>query len=401
MNKIWQSYLDSYRGLSQATWILALVMLINRSGAMVIPFLGVYMTSELGFELKEAGFALSCFGIGAILGSLAGGWMTDKIGHYTTQNISLFLSVPVFFLLPLFKDFQSLCLAIIVLSFITEVFRPANSASVSYYAKPENLTRAFSLNRMALNLGFSIGPAMGGFLAGYSYDLLFYVNGTMVFFAGIVFLFYFKGKKGNDALLDASSSKQEEVMTKKSAYTDYKYVIFTVFLTIYATCFYQLFSSLPIFYKQVHLLNEKNIGYLIAFSGIIVFGFEMIIVHIAEKKFSLRQNIIIGSVICGLSFLVLLLPLGVSILYFAMFLLCVSEIMVLPFSSTVGVNRSNAINRGSYMALNSLAFSAAHVFSPLFSTNIAENYGFNTLWIVTAGLIAIASIGFYVVMKKM
>ncbi|WP_430613512.1 MFS transporter [Flavobacterium sp. JP2137] len=400
MNRIWQSYLDSYRGLSKATWILALVMLINRSGAMVIPFLGVYMSTELGFDLRQVGLALSCFGVGAILGSLVGGWMTDKLGHYTTQNISLFLSVPVFILLPYFRDFESLCFAVIGLSFITEVFRPANSASVSYYAKPQNLTRAFSLNRMALNLGFSIGPAMGGFLAAYSYNILFYTNAVMVFLAGLVFFFFFRGRKGNDLALQ-QQAQQVTDSPVKSAYFDKKYVIFSIFLTIYATCFYQLFSSLPLFYKVSHLLSETSIGLLIAFSGVIVFGFEMIIVHVAEKKFSLRQNIIIGTAICGISFLALLLPGGLPILYFAMFLLCVSEIMVLPFSSTVGVNRSTAANRGSYMAINALAFSAAHVFSPLFGTTIAEKYGFDVLWIATGSLIVVASLGFYWVMKKM
>lgn len=401
MNKIWQSYLDSYRGLSQPTWILALVMLINRSGAMVIPFLGVYMTSQLGFELKEAGIALSCFGIGAIMGSLCGGWLTDKIGHYLTQSISLFLSVPVFIMLPFFTSFETLCAAIILLSFITEIFRPANSASVSYYAKPENLTRAFSLNRMALNLGFSVGPALGGFLAGYSYNLLFYVNGTMVGLAGIVFFLYFRDKKGNDALAGIETKAHNQIASNKSAYTDVKYIIFTFFLAIYATCFFQLFNSLPIFYKQVHHLNEINIGYILAFSGLIVFGLEMIVVHLAEANLTLRQNMFFGTMLCGAAFVVLLSPLGTPILYLSMFFLCISEILVMPFSSTIGVNRSNSENRGSYMALNALAFSAAHVFSPLFSTAIAENYGFDTLWIVTGILIVFASLGFWVLMKKM
>lgn len=401
MNKIWQTYLNSYRGLSQPTWILALVMLINRSGAMVIPFLGVYMTSQLGFELKHAGIALSCFGIGAIMGSLSGGWLTDKIGHYLTQNISLFASVPVFFMLPLFTDFVSLCCAIILLSFITEVFRPANSASVSYYAKPENLTRAFSLNRMALNLGFSIGPALGGFLAGYSYSLLFYVNGTMVGLAGIVFLLYFRGRKGNDALLEVNKESTIKTTTRTTAYSDWHYLLFTFLLMIYATCFFQLFNSLPIFYKQIHLLTEIEIGYILAFSGLIVFGLEMIVVHLAETHLNLRQNMVLGTLLCGAAFVVLLLTFGIPILYVSMFLLCISEILVMPFSSTIGINRSNASNRGSYMALNALAFSAAHVFSPLFSTTIAEQYGFNVLWMITGALIILASIGFFLLMKKM
>ena len=78
-------YLDSYRGLSHATWMLTLIMLINRSGAMVIPFLGVYMMQVLHFNITDTGTVLSCFGLGAVAGSLFGGWLTDKAGRYEVQ----------------------------------------------------------------------------------------------------------------------------------------------------------------------------------------------------------------------------------------------------------------------------------------------------------------------------
>src|SRR5690606_26461667 len=144
----WKNYLSAYQGLSNATWLLALVMFINQSGSMVLPFLGVYMSTVLEFSLKNTGIVLSTFGVGSILGSLIGGWLTDKLGSYKVQTFSLFLSIPFYLILPIFKSFEALCVAIFFLSLIKELFRPANSASVSYYAKPENLTRAFSLNQI-------------------------------------------------------------------------------------------------------------------------------------------------------------------------------------------------------------------------------------------------------------
>ena len=139
---------------------------------MVLPFLGVYMVAELKFTLSQTGVVLSCFGLGAMAGSTLGGWLTDKVGHFRVQLTSIILSVPIFFLLPLLKDVFSLSVGVFVLSTITETFRPANSVSISVYAKPENITRSFSLNRMAINLGFSVGPALGGILAAISFKLL-------------------------------------------------------------------------------------------------------------------------------------------------------------------------------------------------------------------------------------
>ncbi len=66
--------------------MLALVMLINRTGAMVLPFLSIYMTQALNFTIKEVGVVLACFGLGAVTGSWLGGWLTDRYGNFWVQT---------------------------------------------------------------------------------------------------------------------------------------------------------------------------------------------------------------------------------------------------------------------------------------------------------------------------
>lgn len=396
----WKNYISAYQGLSNATWLLALVMFINQSGSMVLPFLGVYMTTVLEFSLKNAGIVLSTFGVGSILGSFVGGWLTDKFGSFKIQAFSLFFSIPFYLILPFFDNFITLCISIFFLSFIKELFRPANSASVSYYAKPENLIRAFSLNRMALNLGYSIGPAIGGFLAAVSYHFLFYTNAFMSLIAGILFIWYFKNRKGHAP--DKSNGVKSEAQIKvKSAYADRTFLIFSFFIAIYAFCFFQILNTLPLFYKDIARMTEKEIGFLMAFNGIVVFVLEMALVHFAEKKFSLSTNMIIGSLFCGAAFLILLPSAAIILLYASIFLISISEILVMPFASTVAVNRSVTANRGSYMGLNGISFSIAFVTSPLIGTYIAETYGFTNLWLFNCLMIAVCSIGFYIIMKKM
>ena len=400
LKNYWAQYISSYQGLSQATWLLAAVMFINQSGSMVLPFLGVYMTTVLDFSIKNAGIVLSTFGVGSILGSFLGGWLTDKFGAFKIQVFSLFISIPFYLILPYFKTFETLCVAIFCLSLMKELFRPANSASVSYYAKPENLIRAFSLNRMALNLGYSIGPAIGGFLAAVSYDFLFYTNAIMSFCAGVIFFIYFRNRKGYGAEKNLKSEKIADKPTK-SAYTDVKFILFSICVALYATSFFQILNTLPIFYKDVAGLTEKNVGVLMGFNGIVVFLLEMALVHYAEKKFTLKLNLIIGTLLCGLAFLVLIPSYALWVLYLSIFVISISEILVMPFASTVAVNRSSTNNRGSYMGLNGMSFSVAFITSPLLGTLIAENYGFTNLWIFNCLMIVIASLGFYLVMKKL
>src|SRR5690606_10048188 len=154
MKELLRIYIDSYKGLTRSAWMLALVMLINRTGAMVLPFLSIYMTQALNFTIKEVGVVLACFGLGAVTGYWLGGWLTDRYGNFWVQTLSLLVSAPLFLVIPQFTSVEALAGIIYVLSVTTESFRPANSVSVARYAKPENITRAFSLNRMAINLGF-------------------------------------------------------------------------------------------------------------------------------------------------------------------------------------------------------------------------------------------------------
>src|SRR5690606_9070610 len=131
------------------------------------------------FSLKNAGIVLSAFGVGSILGSLVGGWLTDNLGSYKVQTFSLLVGIPFYVIIPIFQSFESLCLAIFFRSLIKELFRPADSASVAYYANPTNIPRAFSLNPMPLNPGYSFVPAIGGVLAAVSSHFSFHTNAVM------------------------------------------------------------------------------------------------------------------------------------------------------------------------------------------------------------------------------
>jgi predicted MFS family arabinose efflux permease len=71
--------------------MLALIQLINRSGSMVLPFLAIYMTTQLGYSVTRVGWIMSVYGIGSLGGSYFGGRLTDRIGSFNVQFYSLLL----------------------------------------------------------------------------------------------------------------------------------------------------------------------------------------------------------------------------------------------------------------------------------------------------------------------
>ncbi len=375
--------------------MLALVILINRTSAMVVPFLGVYMTQALGFSLKETGVVLSFFGMGAVLGSYVGGRLTDIFGFYSTQLYSFLLTIPIFMILPELKTVYSLSIGVFVLSAVADAFRPANSVALSYYTPQEKITKAFSLNRMAVNLGFSIGPALGGFLAGFSYHWLFYGNALGELLASILFVYYFKSRMPRHQKKERSVLKSVE-----SPYKNLRMLAFTFLCALYAICFFQLLNTLPLYYKTEHQLTEFQIGVILGYSGLFIVLFEMLIVQIAGKVMSISQIIILGTLLCGLAFVVLNLSFTHVMLYIGISILCISEILAMPYMSTVYVQESSEHNRGAYMGMYSLAFSVAHIFSPYLGTFIVEKQSFEVLWYLT-GLASLGiAFGFYMLMKK-
>ncbi|PSR57425.1 MFS transporter [Adhaeribacter arboris] len=374
--------------------MLALVMFINRCGAMVLPFLSVYLTETLHFTVQQVGFTLSLFGLGSMFGSFLGGWLTDKFGHFWVQIISLMLGGSFFFLLLTLKTFISFATGVFVLSLITECLRPANSASVSFYTNNTNITRAFSLNRMAVNLGFSIGPALGGLLATYSFQWLFIADGCSSLAAGLFFYFYFRHRSGRRAV-STIKSKAVVLAPNKLPYRDTKFILYALLSCCFGIVFFQFFSNLPLYYRQVYFLPGTTIGILFALNGLVVFSLEMVLVYLIGKRYQLTHLISAGTLLAGFSFILFIWFQGIWVLYLAMFILSIAEILAMPFMATVPVLQSQSDNRGAYMGMFTLSYSVAFVVGPYLGSSLITHFGFSGLWWFTGALASLAALGFW------
>ncbi|KAA3439649.1 MFS transporter [Rufibacter hautae] len=401
MTPILSLYRNAFGGLSKEAWFLAAVMFINRSGAMVVPFLSVYLTEALGFSLQQVGVLLSLFGVGSMCGTFLGGWLTDKIGHFKVQFFSLTLGGSWFFVMLSFKQFEFFAGGIFLLSLLTECLRPANASSVSSYARPENVTRAFSLNRMAINLGFSIGPALGGILATVSYQWLFLADGITSLSAGVLFFLYFRHRQGHEPQRQEPGEPQAPTAMTRSPYRDGLFVLFTVLCCCFAVAFFQFFSTMPLYFRRVYHLSELEIGALLAFNGMVVFLLEMIIVYLIGDKHALWKMIVLGLFLLALAFVLLNVAKGFPVLVISVLLMSLSEILAMPFMSTLTVQRSGPHNRGSYMGLYSLSYSAAHIIGPFVGTTVIASFGFDTLWWGASALCLVAIVGFYFVVRRL
>src|SRR5882724_8316372 len=235
-------YRNAYSGLSRSTWLLCLVMLVNRSGTMVIPFMTIYLTSPaMGYSLGRAGLVMGIFGLGAICGGFLGGRLTDKLGFHRVQLITLSGGGILFMVLGQMHTYPLICICTFLLSLVNEAFRPANSTAIAQYSKEENRTRSYSLNRLAINLGWAAGGAIGGLLASINYHLLFWVDGATNLVAALL-LHYFLSPEDGQAHRSGNEKAGTPVL---SPYKDKVYLKFVGLTILYDSCFFQLFSVLP------------------------------------------------------------------------------------------------------------------------------------------------------------
>lgn len=384
MNTLFNNYLNTFKGLSQEVWWLALITLINRAGTMVIPFLSLYLTKSLNFTLNDVGWIMSAFGLGSVIGSWLGGKLTDKIGYYKVMVFSLLATGVLFIGLQFLSTFISFCLGIFLVMLVADMFRPAMFVALSAYSKPENKTRSVTLIRLAINLGFSAGPAIGGFIiTALSYGGLFWVDGITCIIATLVLVNVLNPKT-------AKTLDNVTVENPKSAYGDKAFFIFLVAMVLFGIVFLQYFSTMPLYYKDAHHLSELEIGILLGINGFVIFIFEMPLIKWLENtNFTKSGLMLFGGILTGLSFLILNFTNWTGVLIIGMLLMTFGEMIAFPFSNAFAMDRAKKGNQGEYMALYSISFSIAHIFGHNAGMRMVDALGFDNTWYIVTLLAAL------------
>ncbi|ESU20342.1 major facilitator transporter [Flavobacterium enshiense DK69] len=386
--QVFSRYINNFKGFSREIWILTLITFINRAGTMVLPFLSKYLKEDLHFSYSQVGWIMVCFGLGSMIGSWLGGKLSDKIGFYKIMIFSLFTSGLLFFVIQYITSFVGLCISMFSIMIIADMFRPAMFVSLGAYAKPENRTRALTLVRLAVNLGFAAGPALGGLIImGIGYQGLFWVDGGSCIVSILIFALLVKEKKKEKVHLDQFNNGQQ-----KSVFKDRPFWIFLFISFLTAMVFFQLFTTLPLYHHEQFAMTEFQTGLLMSFNGLMVFFFEMPIVGYVERKQIDKVKIILYGALCmAISYYLLLINVWAGILIVSMLFVTFGEMFAFPFSNSFAMSRAPKGYEGRYMALYTMSFSLAHIMSSKTGMEIISRFGYSVNWFFmgSCGIIAL------------
>jgi predicted MFS family arabinose efflux permease len=402
LTRILSPIFNGFRGLSLEVWLLSAVSLINRSGSMVIAFLTLYLTQALHFDLRTAGYVMSCFGFGSIAGAYMGGYLTDKLGYYKVQLLTLLMSGTFLIVTLVVRDVYMMCLLMFLNGVASEAFRPANSVAIRTHSDAATRTRSLSLMRVAVNLAISFALIVGGILASMGWSWLFIVDGLTCFGAALILRIYLKEKQtesDSTAIQNAEKNHTQTVdyQSSTSAYKDKVFLVF-IFSTFIGACvFMQIMWTIPAFFKEVYGWNEAIIGAVAAINGITVMVVEMPLIFNIEHKKSKLWFVRFGIILYGLSYIAFSLPSswGWLLAVFYMITISFGEIFVMPFSTNWAMGHAGEARQGQYMALYTMAYSSSNVIAPLLGTQIIAAFGYSTLWLVLAALSSLSFYGFW------
>jgi MFS family permease len=388
-------YVQAYRGLPRRAWILFAVNLVNSSGSMVIFFLSLYLTRKLGLTTARAGQALSLYGVGSLAGALAGGWLSDHVGAITVQKVSLAVCGVTLIVLGQVRTVSGILPLLFGLALFAGMLYPANSTSMSKICPADLRVKGFALNRLANNLGATIGPAVGGVLALSDYRLLFWADGLTSLAAAVVFAVLWKGasvggkmRSGEGAGAEeagAGAAAQSTPSKPGSPWRDVPFLLMMLIFLVWCSVFVQLLTTFPIYARNVYGLAENRIGQLFAVNTILIVMLEMILME-KVRKYPQARMINISFVLLGIGFGMVPLGRGFAFGALTFVILTFGEMLSMPLVTALIAGRADDSNRGRYMGVFSLVFSLAFIIAPAGGTAIYEQLGADAVWYVCCGL---------------
>ena len=364
-------------GLPREVWLLFATNLINRAGMMILPFLVLYLTRELQFSASRAGLMLAVYGATAIVAGPVSGRLTDHIGALPIMRVSLVATGLMLLVFPLARSFASVLVLTVLWSFCAELFRPASLAAITHVVPSHQRKAAFALNRLAINLGMSIGPALGGFLAAASFRAMFVVDAITTLIAGAVLsLTVWRPLTGVGA---PEWDRESRDGSPETMFRDTAFLIFLGAVFLVGIVFFQHEAALPLYLVRYLGLSTAFYGMLFSVNTLLIVALEVPL-NTATAHWPNSRSLIIGSLLFAIGFGALAIIASPAGVVATVVVWTFGEMMLFPAMAAHLGDIAPEDRRGSYMGAYSMSLSVALTVGPWLGTQILDSAGPVIVW---------------------
>lgn len=393
--------------LPKSFWVFFAATLINRAGSMVLLFLVIYLTRELDISPVAASFVLAIYGAGALISAPLSGRLGDRTDKFRLMYGSLILSGLLLILLPFLKSFFGVCLLTFCWAMVSESFRPASLAVMTDIVEAGHRKLAFALNRQAINLGLSIGPALGGFLVAVSYRAIFFIDAWTSILAGALLFFAFRRREVTSdgaappAPPDASRDDKKSGGVEWPSYKVSRLKLFYFLAAVMPVLaiFFQNRAAMALFVTQELHASEKYYGLLFTINTLLIIFFEVPLNHFISG-WSYRFSLALGTMLIGLGFGLTMFVSTYPELALTVVLWTFGEMFLLPGITAYIADIAPLRLRGEFMGFYSMSITAAMSFGPWAGVAIMEGFGSKTLWAASFFAGCLSAAGLWAVISR-
>lgn len=366
------------RKLPPAFWIVIAATLINQMGNMAFVFLVLYLTQHAGYSLAQASFAFATFSASMLVSGLCGGSAIDKFGATPVMIVTLLINSVVLLIFPLATAYLFILSLCVLWGAAFGLFRPASSTLISHLSTAGLHKITFSVFRLAINLGMSVGPAVGGYLAYYSFNAIFITNGianalgAVILLLGLwstVWLRYRPTQTTPTRLFNIKWLKEDKALR-----------LLVIGMIPVAMVFFQYESTMAVFLSRDLHFALSFYGLLFTLNTILIVLFELPL-NIITLNWSYRINFMLGAVFLTAGFFGMLFAETQGYVIFLAVLWTIGEMLLFPAANSYIADIAPAAERGSYMSLFSTASNVGMLLGPWLGAIVMEKWGANGLWI--------------------
>jgi len=358
--------------------------IVNRLGDFVKIFLTLYLTRYLGMDEAQTGMIITLIGVFSILGTLAGGKITDHGDRKSILIVCQILSATIAGFCGFIPDSPMLPWALVLFNFFTAAARPANTAMLTDLTTPENRSSAFSLLYLGINIGVSIGPLLAGILFNNFRQWLFWGDSITTFLSVVLVFIFVPSLKGED--IKAHSAKEEvETGHILSALLKRPVLLIYSLLILLTTFIYSQHSfSLPLLLEgRLKEEGARFFGILMSINALTVLVLTPLLTSLLHKVKPL-VNMAIGQLCYALGFGMLFFSIEInSFFILSTVIWTVGEILNVINSGVFVANHTPVNYRGRFSAWFATSRSIGQTMGPMISGFILKSMGMSGIWAIT------------------
>ncbi|MFP4545474.1 MAG: MDR family MFS transporter [Methanomassiliicoccales archaeon] len=339
-----------YKEFDRRIWVLFFSQLTVATGfSVVLPFLAIYFHEGMGVPMSLVG---TVFLVGAsmvALGSVIGGEVSDRVGRRKVMLLAIGSRAVAFTLVALVimtdPNFLAISALVVVSWLVGSLYEPAANAMIADVVEPGKRMETFGFLRVGANIGWGLGPMLGGFLAAASYSSLFLLTAVTCAISAVMVALWINESIGGTSVKARFTLSDLASVRKDRVFTLFCLTSLVLFLAIS-----QMSSTFSVFAKGTVGLAEVQIGYLYSINGGMVALLQIPAAR-AMSRFRITRMLILGALVYAGGYFLVGFAEGFALLAMCMITITAAEIMVSPSSMNLVANLSPDESRGRYMGV--------------------------------------------------